>query len=200
MFVPELTRAILPGQGGARRGRRRDPPHGARRTAIRRVQFVQFDEPVLTEVAFAPGRTRTFMCAALAARKDPAEELEFAVSLINRVVAGVDDLRLGLHVCRGNWSRTRRRFLSGDYQPLRTYLDRLQDHAARPGIRHRAGGPTHRIRGQGASGWASSTLDPPGRGAGAHSVPPSKMRYVSIPPNAYSSILTAGSARSRTVR
>jgi methionine synthase II (cobalamin-independent) len=25
--------------------------------------------------------------------------------LINEVVAGVDDLRIGLHVCRGNWSR-----------------------------------------------------------------------------------------------
>ena len=50
------------------------------------ADFVQLDEPVLTELAFAPGRTRTFMCAALAARKDPAEELEFAVSLINRVV------------------------------------------------------------------------------------------------------------------
>ena len=36
------------------------------------VDFVQLDEPVLTEVAFAPGRTRTFMCAALASRKDPA--------------------------------------------------------------------------------------------------------------------------------
>ena len=34
------------------------------------ADFVQFDEPVLTEVAFAPGRTRTFMCAALAARRN----------------------------------------------------------------------------------------------------------------------------------
>ena len=50
------------------------------------------------------------MCAALAARRDPAEELEFAVSLINEVVAGIDDLRLGVHVCRGNWSRDERRF------------------------------------------------------------------------------------------
>ena len=52
------------------------------------AEFVQLDEPVLTELAFAPGSTRTFMCAALAARRDPAEELELAVSLINRVVEG----------------------------------------------------------------------------------------------------------------
>jgi 5-methyltetrahydropteroyltriglutamate--homocysteine methyltransferase len=89
------------------------------------AEFVQFDEPVLTEVAFAPGRTRTFMCAALAARKDPAEELAFAVSLINEVVAGFDDVRLGLHVCRGNWSRDETTLLSGGYQALRPYLDRI---------------------------------------------------------------------------
>ncbi len=90
------------------------------------AEFVQFDEPVLTEVAFSPGRTRTFMCAALSARRDPAEELEFAVSLINEVVAGVDDLRLGLHVCRGNWSRDESTLLTGGYQALRPYLDRLR--------------------------------------------------------------------------
>lgn len=90
------------------------------------AEFVQFDEPVLTEVAFTPGRTRTFMCAALAARKDPVEELQLAISLINEVVAGIDDLRLGLHVCRGNWSRDETTLLSGGYQALRPYLDRLE--------------------------------------------------------------------------
>ena len=32
------------------------------------ADFIQLDEPVLSELAFAPARTRTFMCAALAAR------------------------------------------------------------------------------------------------------------------------------------
>jgi 5-methyltetrahydropteroyltriglutamate--homocysteine methyltransferase len=90
------------------------------------AEFVQVDEPVLSEVAFSPARTRTFMCAALAARNDPAEELEFAVSLINRVVSGMDGLRIGLHVCRGNWSRDEATLLSGSYQPLAPYLDRLE--------------------------------------------------------------------------
>ncbi len=89
------------------------------------ADFVQLDEPVLTEVAFAPGRTRTFMCAALAARKDPAEELEFATSLINRVVDGFSGMRIGLHVCRGNWSRDETTLLSGGYQALKAHLDRL---------------------------------------------------------------------------
>lgn len=69
------------------------------------ADFIQFDEPVLTEVAFNPSGTRTFMCAALAARADPREELEWAVSLINRVVEGFERTRSGLHICRGNWSQ-----------------------------------------------------------------------------------------------
>ena len=89
------------------------------------ADFVQLDEPVLTEVAFAPGRTRTFMCAALAARKDPAEELAFATSLINRVVEGFAGMRIGLHVCRGNWSRDETTLLSGGYQALKEHLDRM---------------------------------------------------------------------------
>jgi 5-methyltetrahydropteroyltriglutamate--homocysteine methyltransferase len=66
------------------------------------------------------------MCAALAARKDPAEELEFAVSLINRVADGVTGARVGVHVCRGNWSRDETTLLRGSYQPLKPYLDRMQ--------------------------------------------------------------------------
>jgi 5-methyltetrahydropteroyltriglutamate--homocysteine methyltransferase len=93
------------------------------------VSFIQLDEPVLTEVAFNPGGTRTFMCAALASRADPAEELEWAVSLINRVLEPIRKKqqrpRLGLHVCRGNWSVKEETLLRGAYHPLAPYLARL---------------------------------------------------------------------------
>jgi 5-methyltetrahydropteroyltriglutamate--homocysteine methyltransferase len=89
------------------------------------ADFIQFDEPVLTELVFSTGATRTFMCAALAARKDPAEELEFAVDLINRVVEGLP-VRTGIHVCRGNWSRDESTLLKGSYAPLRPYFDRMK--------------------------------------------------------------------------
>jgi len=89
------------------------------------ADFVQLDEPVLAEVAFAPGRTRTFMCAALAARKDPAEELAFATSLINRVVQDFGGMRIGVHLCRGNWSRDEATLLRGGYQVLKGHLGRL---------------------------------------------------------------------------
>lgn len=65
--------------------------------------FIQFDEPVLTELVFTQGQTCTFMYAALATRKGLTEELEFAVSFINRVLEDIGDVCTGLHICRGNW-------------------------------------------------------------------------------------------------
>ena len=89
--------------------------------------FVQFDEPVLTEVAFAgPHATHTFMCAALSEKSSPEEELTFAVDLLNRVVAGVEGIKTGLHVCRGNWSRQETVLLQGAYDPLIPYFSRMQ--------------------------------------------------------------------------
>jgi 5-methyltetrahydropteroyltriglutamate--homocysteine methyltransferase len=88
------------------------------------ADFIQLDEPVLTELVFSQGRTRTFMCAALAARRDPAEELAFAMSLLERVVPAAGTARTGLHVCRGNWSRDERTLLSGNYAPLLSWFER----------------------------------------------------------------------------
>jgi len=34
------------------------------------------------------------------------------------VVDGFDDIRTGIHVCRGNWSRNEETLLTGDYLPL----------------------------------------------------------------------------------
>jgi 5-methyltetrahydropteroyltriglutamate--homocysteine methyltransferase len=90
------------------------------------VAMIQLDEPVLTEIAFAPGQMRTFMCGALAARKDPAEELTFAVSLINQVLDAVGGVRTAVHVCRGNWSRDESTLLRGSYSALAPYLDQLR--------------------------------------------------------------------------
>ena len=90
-------------------------------------EFVQFDEPVLTEVAFAgPHATHTFMCAALSEKSSPEEELAFAVELINRVVGGVSGIKTGLHVCRGNWSRKDEVLLRGAYDPLIPYFSQMQ--------------------------------------------------------------------------
>ncbi len=90
-------------------------------------QFVQFDEPVLTEVAFTgPHETHTFMCAALSEKSSPEEELNFAVELLNRVVAGMTgDMKTAIHVCRGNWSQQEDVLLRGSYHRLIPYFSRM---------------------------------------------------------------------------
>lgn len=89
--------------------------------------IVQFDEPVLTEVAFAgPHATHTFMCAALSEKSSPEAELSFAVDLLNRVVEDVEGVKTALHVCRGNWSRNESVLLQGAYDPLIPYFRRMK--------------------------------------------------------------------------
>ena len=62
------------------------------------------------------------MCAALPDRRDPTEELEMAVRLMNETMEGVTGVRTGVHVCRGNWSRKEEVLLSGNYGPMLPYL------------------------------------------------------------------------------
>ena len=84
------------------------------------IDIIQFDEPVLTEVVFSEGKTRSFMCAALSEKKDPTEELKFATKLIKSIIdyAKEKEILVSLHVCRGNWSRDESILLTGPYTPL----------------------------------------------------------------------------------
>ena len=125
MWVKEMTRGVYESKEALGEDVVRVLRDECRELIDAGVDFIQFDEPVLTEVVFTQGQTFTFMCAALAARKDPAEELELAVDLINRVAGGLSGARIGLHVCRGNWSRQESTLLTGSYHPLTPYLARL---------------------------------------------------------------------------
>ena len=84
------------------------------------VALVELDEPVLSEVVYGQegGGGRTFMCGALGERKAVQPELEFATDLITQVAQGFPADRLGIHVCRGNWTPDESKTLSGDYAPL----------------------------------------------------------------------------------
>ena len=95
------------------------------RLAAAGADFIQLDEPVLTELVFSQGQTRTFMCASLAARGDPTQELEWAVAMLREVLSPAGVTRTGLHVCRGNWSRDERALLKGGYAPLAPWFDRI---------------------------------------------------------------------------
>jgi 5-methyltetrahydropteroyltriglutamate--homocysteine methyltransferase len=89
--------------------------------------LVQFDEPVLSEVAFgSPSGQRSFMCGALSAKGDLRTELAVARELVNAVAEGFPAERLAVHVCRGNWTPDESKALSGPYDPLVGMLAGLQ--------------------------------------------------------------------------
>ena len=87
--------------------------------------FVQMDEPTLSQVVFGEETTETFMCAALPNRRDPTDELEMAVRLMNETLEGIDGIKTGVHVCRGNWSRKEEVLLQGNYGPMLPYLTQM---------------------------------------------------------------------------
>ncbi len=92
------------------------------------VEFVQFDEPVLTELVFTQkNANRTFMCGALTAKADAEEEIAFALDLMNQVTESMlgRGSRIGVHVCRGNWSTQEEVLLRGPYYPLIPYFSRV---------------------------------------------------------------------------
>ena len=53
-------------------------------------------------------------------------ELEYAAELLNRVIEGVSGPRLGIHICRGNWSTREDVLLTGDYAPLLPALRKMK--------------------------------------------------------------------------
>jgi 5-methyltetrahydropteroyltriglutamate--homocysteine methyltransferase len=61
----------------------------------------------------------------LATRRDAGSELSFAVEMMNRVVEGVEGIRTGVHICRGNWSKKDAVHLAGDYKPLVSPLSQI---------------------------------------------------------------------------
>ena len=125
--------------------------------------FVQLDEPTLSQVVFGEETTETFMCAALPNRRDPTDELEMAVRLMNETLEGIEGIKTGVHVCRGNWSRKEEVLLQGNYGPMLPYLvqmniDRLVLECATP----RAGEMDV------FKEYSNEKGDRPGRGQSAH--------------------------------
>lgn len=86
------------------------------------ADFIQLDEPILSQVVYGAEGSETFMCAALASRRDPTQELSYAQELMNRTLQGISGVKVGVHVCRGNWSRKEDVLLKGNYGPLLPYL------------------------------------------------------------------------------
>jgi 5-methyltetrahydropteroyltriglutamate--homocysteine methyltransferase len=89
--------------------------------------LIQFDEPVLSEVVFSGVKNkRSFMCGALSESLGPEHELGFARDLVNAVTDGFPRERVGLHVCRGNWTPDETVALAGSYAPLLDTLSQMK--------------------------------------------------------------------------
>ena len=46
--------------------------------------------------------------------------------MINRIVKGVEGIRIGVHICRGNWSKQEEVLLKGDYARLLPALEPME--------------------------------------------------------------------------
>jgi methionine synthase II (cobalamin-independent) len=46
--------------------------------------------------------------------------------LLNQVVEGIEGVRTGVHICRGNWSRKEEVLLTGNYAPLVGFFDSIK--------------------------------------------------------------------------
>jgi methionine synthase II (cobalamin-independent) len=55
-------------------------------------------------------------------------ELDYAAELINRIIEDIDGPRIGIHICRGNWSTREEVLLAGDYTPLLPALTKMKVH------------------------------------------------------------------------
>jgi len=53
-------------------------------------------------------------------------ELDYAAELINRIIEGINGPRVGIHICRGNWSTREDVLLTGDYSPLLPALTKMK--------------------------------------------------------------------------
>ena len=54
--------------------------------------------------------------------------MRYAAELINRITEGVDGIRIGVHICRGNWSKQEEVLLTGDYARLLPALTPMNIH------------------------------------------------------------------------
>ena len=68
------------------------------------------------------GRRRSVVWLRASAETARARALE----LMNRTVQGISGIKLGVHVCRGNWSRREDVLLKGNYGPLLPYLTEMK--------------------------------------------------------------------------
>lgn len=84
------------------------------------VDIIQIDDPHLC--LFVDPEVR-------AGYENPDAAADFSVDMVNRMVDGIDDVKLAVHLCRRAGARARGEHThQGDYNPIISQLNRLQVH------------------------------------------------------------------------
>ncbi len=83
--------------------------------------FVQLDEPGIGN--FVDYRYTRFLLALNEWKiRELAELHKLAVEMINKVVKGISGVKLGVHICRGNWPAKEEYLSWGGYEKMITYM------------------------------------------------------------------------------
>jgi len=82
------------------------------------VFFVQLDDPGLTDPIDPTYYRLIEMINGYKPRTPIEEELNLARDLINEAVKGVSGIKIGLHICRGNWPGPEDRMPKGGYRKI----------------------------------------------------------------------------------
>ena len=90
------------------------------------ASLVQFDEPVLTEVVFGAAWQPQLHVRRPEREAGAGPGAGLRRGVVNEVTRGLPRERLGLHVCRGNWTPDESAALDGDYTPLLDALARAE--------------------------------------------------------------------------
>ncbi len=97
-----------------------------RRLAEMGVFFVQLDDPSLSNPIDPKYYRLVEMVNGYRPRQPIEEELELARDLINEAVRGVSGVKLGVHVCRGNWPGPEEAMPRGGYEKIMPYMEELR--------------------------------------------------------------------------
>ena len=97
-----------------------------RRLAEMGVFFVQLDDPSLSNPIDPKYYRLVELVNGYKPRQPIDEELSLAVELINEAVRGVSGVKLGVHVCRGNWPGPEEALPRGGYERIMPYLNQLR--------------------------------------------------------------------------
>jgi 5-methyltetrahydropteroyltriglutamate--homocysteine methyltransferase len=82
------------------------------------ADFVQLDDPAIQHL-LNPKKYMHFLRMLLGHQpKSAREELATAVELVNATVHGISGVKIGFHVCRGNWPAPEDILPAGDYGPI----------------------------------------------------------------------------------